>query len=318
MTRDDQFIGQLEGYLDAYEGITPLPEAVRDAIRAELPKTKQAGPTLGLARFSGMSNAFKVGIAAAVIGIAALIGFSFYNNGIGTVPDGPSSTPSPTSVSLTEGQWDGTIPPGEYYLDLPVYPARIEFEVPDGWFYFSDMNSTTDSTVHTLVVDSLDTGAANGSAWGISFTVIDDVQVDPCDTNAGTMDASVTESADSLAEAFSSWPGFPPTSVEDVTVSGFSGKRVEITRDEGACDSSVMFTTPSFYQFGAQFSSSEPVVNQFTLLDVEGSVLVIWTTDYPGTSEFEEDGGAPPDPQAHVADQVELHDILDSIVLQPH
>ena len=44
MTREDQFIGQLERYLDEYEGITPLPEAVRDAIRAELPKTKQAGP----------------------------------------------------------------------------------------------------------------------------------------------------------------------------------------------------------------------------------------------------------------------------------
>ena len=41
MTRDDDFIGQLEGYLDQYEGSTPLPDEVRDAIRAELPSTQQ-------------------------------------------------------------------------------------------------------------------------------------------------------------------------------------------------------------------------------------------------------------------------------------
>ena len=101
MTREDQFIGQLERYLDEYEGITPLPEAVRDAVRAELPRTKQAGPTTGLARFSGMSNAFKVGIAAAVIGAAALIGFSLYNNRIGPPDD---ATPSPSIAG------DATVP----------------------------------------------------------------------------------------------------------------------------------------------------------------------------------------------------------------
>ncbi len=191
--------------------------------------------------------------------------------------------------------------------------------MPDGWWHWSDLDSRADSTAHALLVDSLDTGAANGSAWGVTFTVVEDVWVDPCDTGAGSMDSAVTESADSLAEAFSAWPGFPATSVEDVTVSGYSGRRVEITPDEGAlCDNPWLFTTPSSYEFGPSFPGSDPVVNQSTLLDVEGSVLVIWTTDYPGTTIFEEDGGASPDPEAHVADQVVLHDILDSIVLTPH
>lgn len=51
-------------------------------------------------------------------------------------------------------------------------------------------------------------------------------------------------------------------------------------------------------------------------LDVEGSVLIIWMDDFPGTTEFEVDGGASPDPQAHVADQDQLHDIFESIVIQ--
>ena len=42
MTRDDDdFTGQLEGYLDEYLGSTPLPDEPRDAIRAQLPSIRQ-------------------------------------------------------------------------------------------------------------------------------------------------------------------------------------------------------------------------------------------------------------------------------------
>ena len=175
----------------------------------------------------------------------------------------PSATapPTPTATgpqSLIEAPTSGNLAAGEYYLDLPVYPARIDFEVPDGWWHFSELDSRADSTVHALLVDSLDTGAANGSAWGVGFTVVTDVRVDPCDRTAGNMDAAVTESADSLADAFSAWPGFPATGVEDVTISGFSGKRVEITHDEGACDEPALFTTPSSYEFGPSSRAASP------------------------------------------------------------
>ena len=36
-------------------------------------------------------------------------------------------------------------------------------------------------------------------------------------------------------------------------------------------------------------------MNLFTLLDVDGSVLVIWTTDFPCSTTFE-------DPEAHAED----------------
>ena len=35
MTRDDRFISELETYLVEYEGSTPLPSSVRDAVRAQ-------------------------------------------------------------------------------------------------------------------------------------------------------------------------------------------------------------------------------------------------------------------------------------------
>jgi hypothetical protein len=126
MTRTDDFIGRLETYLDEHEGVTPLPDAVRDAIRAELPRTKQAGSLRGLARFKHMSTTMRYGIAAAVIGLAALIGFSFFNNQVG-LPTDATPTPKPSaSVDLSAGEeaW-----PAE--LQHPFLgPAH---DLPDGW-----------------------------------------------------------------------------------------------------------------------------------------------------------------------------------------
>ena len=44
MNRDDDFIGRLEDYLESFDGVTPLPARVRDAIHADLPRTRQVRP----------------------------------------------------------------------------------------------------------------------------------------------------------------------------------------------------------------------------------------------------------------------------------
>jgi hypothetical protein len=100
-----------------------------------------------------------------------------------------------------------------------------------------------------------------------------------------------------------------------VATPGSESKSPALTRPPAKARSS---TRPRAIDFGPIFSTAEPSVNQFTLLNVEGSVLVIWTTDFPGTTRFEVDGGASPDPQAHVDDQVQLRGIVDSIVVTPH
>jgi hypothetical protein len=268
------------------------------------------------------------GVSAIVIGIVAGCGTpgpaatsTISPSPSAAASPSPSATAAPTAsgpTSLMDSPEAGDLPAGAYYLDLPAYPARIDFEVPAGWWHFWPGATRQDSDAHAILVNSLDTGAANGSAWGLAFTVVGDVWVDPCDPAAGSVGAAATRSADALADAFSSSEAFPVTSVEDVTVGGYAGKRVEITRPETTTCEGTLFDTPSGYDFGPIFSSTEPIVNQFTLLDVEGSVLVIWTTDFPGTTSFEVDGGASPDPQAHVEDQVQLRDILDSIVITPH
>ena len=48
MSRDDQFIHELERYLDEFEGLTPLPDAIRDAVRAAIPSTSRPAQSRAL------------------------------------------------------------------------------------------------------------------------------------------------------------------------------------------------------------------------------------------------------------------------------
>ena len=99
MTRNDDFIGQLESYLDEYEGSTPLPEDVRDAIRAELPSTRQRPPWWPARRFPQMNNMAKLAIAAAAVVVAALLGFNYFAaRNVGSPGLGASPTPTPTTA----------------------------------------------------------------------------------------------------------------------------------------------------------------------------------------------------------------------------
>ena len=102
MTRDAQFIQQLESYLDEYEGPTTLPEHVREAVRAELPKTKQAGRLQGSARYLSMFSTrtaqVALGLAAAAL-IVAVGAFLYSGRNVGT----DDSTPSPSAQVVASG-----------------------------------------------------------------------------------------------------------------------------------------------------------------------------------------------------------------------
>ncbi len=92
MTHEDDFIQQLEGYLDEYEGTTPLPDEVRHAVRAQLPTTRQIGPVTGPMRDLMMSNVIRVGLVAAVAAVIAVIAFNLLP---GSPPAGGEQTPTP-------------------------------------------------------------------------------------------------------------------------------------------------------------------------------------------------------------------------------
>src|ERR1041384_1537621 len=127
MRRDDGFIAALEDYLVGFDGETPLPEYVRDAVQAALPRTPQARPIAG--RWRGrIMNARLPGVArlglvtAAVVGVVAggalLLGNIGRSSGVagrptaapsGATPSAaPSASASPTTAMSLRAQSSGS------------------------------------------------------------------------------------------------------------------------------------------------------------------------------------------------------------------
>ncbi len=176
MTRNDDFIGHLEGYLDEYEGSTPLPNDARIAIRAQLPMIRQIGLLRGPMRFLTMTMhvpaAAQYGLLAAAVVAAAVLGASFIGRNIGGPPD-PTPTPLPVA---TPGALPaaGSLEPGTYvmanpYVDAdPIFSAdyqRITFTMPDGW-----------ATVDGLIYKHLD----EPTEVALSVWTPGDIYLDPC------------------------------------------------------------------------------------------------------------------------------------------
>jgi hypothetical protein len=120
MTRDDDFIGQLEGYLDEFEGDTGLPFEIRFAVRAELPRTKQIGPMAGLTRYLIMNRPLQIAATGAIV---VLVGLAAYRllpdrNQVGEPSPTAALSPSPSlagraatwtaTASMTSGREDQT------------------------------------------------------------------------------------------------------------------------------------------------------------------------------------------------------------------
>lgn len=102
MTRDPELIGFIEGYLDDFEGHTPLPDATRDAIRARLPSTPQRPAWWPGWRLPEMNTMTRVGLgAAAAVAAVAIVGITALNVG-GNVGGAPVPTEEPDTAFTSE------------------------------------------------------------------------------------------------------------------------------------------------------------------------------------------------------------------------
>jgi hypothetical protein len=130
MTRDDQFIGELEGYLDEFDGLTPLPDAVRDAVRVQLSTTSQIGPVSGLMRYLIMNRPLQLALAAAAAVLVAFVGLRlFSNSNIGNSE--PIATPDASQpASVVQEAPLGPLVAGTY---AAIFDPPLTFTVPAGW-----------------------------------------------------------------------------------------------------------------------------------------------------------------------------------------
>jgi hypothetical protein len=306
MTPEDEFIGQLEGYLDEYEGMTPLPEGIRDAVRAELPKTRQIGPLYGLMRDLNMSIQIpapvRYGLVAAVAVAAVVLGAALLGRGpnIGGEPESPTQTPLTTSSpasSAVSALPDGVLLPGTYSIPpQDVSSPRVLVTVPAGWYGGGFGVNKNDS------IDPPD--GAGVILWGGPFNVYED----PCHWSTSLPGSPTGPTVDDLVAALAAQPTREATTATDVTVGGLSGKAFELTvpADLGFdtvdgfadCDEGEFRSWISPDGITYRLHQGPGQYDQLWIVDVEGSRVVVDATFYDGTP---------------AADKSEIQAILDSI-----
>jgi hypothetical protein len=273
MTREDDFIGQLEGYLDEYEGITSLPEEIRDAVRAQLPRTRQIGPLAGPMRYLNMTthvpNTVRYGLAAAAVVAAVIVGATLSGRGP-NFGGGPEATPSPTASPVVTLTYSGTIqtlaagtytiPPGRFT------PAKLTFAMPAGWDiqYLGFIKHRDES-----------------GELGWATDVVDHVYTDTCAAD-GTLQP-IGSTVDDLVTALEQLGGATVSPAMETTVGGYPAKRVDIVLpdvDMATCRVPALqiWADAAEQDYFAQTPRDHASVY---VIDVAGKVLAITTSQKP-------------------------------------
>jgi len=289
MTREPDFIGLVEDYLDDFEGFTPLPDATRDAIRARLPSTSQRPAWWPGWRLPHMNTTMKYAMGTAAVVVLAIAGFAVIG-GTGNI-GGPGETPPPTPTEAPAALVVGPLEAGTH-MTHPSGPANmmdVTFTVPDGWRAFA--------TDIILPMGEGSSEAPDGMA--LMFFDVTGLHSDPC--WHGAPDVEVGTTVDELVTALAAQSAYEVSDPIDVTLDGYSGKHLTLQLpsdpDTAGCDYRqfiVMDPGPWAQGPGNRWHLS--------ILDVEGKRLVIFTEDFEGTPE---------------ADRAELQAIVDSIRITP-
>jgi len=276
MTRNDDFIDHLEDYLDEYEGSTPLPEDVRNAIRAQLPSTKQRPAWWPGWRFPEMNQAMRIALASAAVVAVAVIGFSLFRGMNVGGPDltGPSPSPSPEPAVLT----DGPLEAGTYTttpFPSPDDAIQFTFTVPDGWT--GDLRGPS-------VFPSSGDGTSGPAGAAMALLRVVGLYADPCQGNTGQPDIPLGPTVDDLVTALADPGAYESTAATDVVVDGYAGKQLELLMpsdiDFATCDGG------QFWVWDAGPYAQGPGNRwQVTILDVGGTRAVILAEDFAATPE---------------------------------
>jgi hypothetical protein len=273
MTRDDDFIGLLEGYLEEYEGSTPLPNEARDAIRAQLPSTRQRPAWWPVRRFPEMNNIMKLSLAAAAVVVAALLGYNYLvgpNIGGPDLAD-PSTTPPSPAPSPTPPVLIGDELEAGTYRVTRLDGVEATITVPDGW-----------QNVQSYGVGQEVDGPESFTAVVMWDMEAGRVYADPCQWQDGYVDP-LGPTVDDLAAALADQPQRGDAVPVDVSIDGYRGKMIELTvpTDINLADC----WSGTFRSWEGRFHQGPGQVDRIYILDVDGRRVVIDAHFLPGTSE---------------------------------
>ena len=288
MSSDRETTRLIRAWLD--EGVTALPDRVLDDVLDRVPATRQRRRRWWRMRdLDHMNSALAVGMAAAaLVLLVTYLGATFFGPApVGVGPSAPEPTASPGSSAQALPRGVGPLEAGTYSID-GVFPVRVEFDVPSGWFSCGQ---------------APDEVALCGDARAeLAFMRVDNVVADPCDPERAPLEPPVGGSVDDLAAAIANLDGFVASEPTDVTIGGFDGKRFRVTAPTApGCDfGDSGLGTWSSVEWTNGVAPAER--NEILILDVDGERVMVAGASHPTTP-------------SSVRDQ--LTEMVDSIRLGP-
>jgi len=255
-----------------------------------------------------MTSRCKLNVA--MVAIITLVGCSQGPGTTATTTSSPAISnttgePSPTSTiqDIMELEGFGPLESGTYFIDPDADPSttlRVVYDVPvEGWSQWI--------------------GAAKFADYGhvgVSIATVTNLVRHGCSDHAPA-DPPVGPSVDDLADALADLAPFRVTSPpEEVTIYGYSGKRLELTVPdlpvEGSADDRRF---PGCVDGGLHSWIAPHLGGAFNGYNAEpGRTEELWILDVEGTRLLIEANWSPPSPPEDVA---EMRAILDSIRIEP-
>jgi hypothetical protein len=247
-------------------------------------------------RLPQMNNTAKLALGAAAVVVVALLGINFLlpgSSNIGgpgpSVAPEPSLAPDPTPTALRASVGEEELEPG-IYVSHPIASnpsLAVTFTVPQGWQAFAPNGLLPQGDASTEGPDGM----------ALAFFEVSGIYSDPCNS-LGDPDVDGGTTAADLATAFSAQTAYEAT-VEDVTFAGYSGKQVELQLPSEFDDSCRQ---EDYFVFdGSPYAQGLSNRWHLTILDIEGSRLVIFSQDFAGTS---------------ASDRADLQSIIESIQIE--
>jgi hypothetical protein len=300
MTRSRDPNHLIRAFLD--DGPEELPDRSYDAVRSAIDRTRQRA-VIGPWKEPRMSNLARIAMLAAAVVVIAVVGYNLIpgNKGVGGIGPVPTATatpvPTPTAPPVPLPTTSGSLAAGTYYVSdrSMVQASRLTLTVPAGWsiptstdaFVIKNEGKPGEVLVTTWIVSHI---FADACHWSVNSLV-----------NAGT-------SVDQLVSALVVQKGRKASTPSDVTVAGFSAKRLDLTvsptLDVATCTNGNLRYWPGA---GPDLNSGlccNPAgnIDAIYVVNIAGNRLVVVARQYPGST---------------AADKAELQAIVDSIQIQP-
>ena len=290
------------------EGVSALPDRVLDTVLDQLPATPQRRAPWPVRRLLDMNIPTRLAVVAAAVLALAVIGVIAFPRGGGVAAPAPTASPTPTIAPiplpsagpLAAGTYAKTPFAGPDSAEACLTPPqpgctetaaddsiRVTFDVPNGW--------EPDPIHYGIWLAGSGNRAPDGAS--VFFERGGWLYTDPCHSSPPPT-IQVGPSVDDFANAIANHPTLNATAPVPVTLAGYSGKYLDLQMP-----SDVSTCTDNYWPWEPGFFAQGPSQRwHLWILDVNGTRVVILTTDYAGTS---------------AANRTALQAIVNSIQIQP-